>query len=32
LKVTRLRDLGVADGWEAAGEALMEQLIRQLGT
>lgn len=30
LKVTQLRDLGVAVGWEAAGEALLEQLKRQI--
>ncbi|MCQ3924233.1 MAG: lipoyl(octanoyl) transferase LipB [Burkholderiales bacterium] len=30
LKVTRLRDLGVPVGWEAAGEALLEQLKRQI--
>jgi lipoyl(octanoyl) transferase len=30
LKVTQLRDLGVPVGWEAAGEALLEQLKRQI--
>ena len=30
LKVTQLRDLGVADGWEAAGEKLLAQLKRQI--
>ena len=30
LKVTQLRDLGVHVGWEAAGEALLEQLKRQI--
>jgi lipoyl(octanoyl) transferase len=30
LKVTRLRDLGVADGWETAGDKLLAQLIRQI--
>lgn len=30
LKVTQLRDLGVAVGWEAAGEVLLEQLTRQI--
>ena len=30
LKVTQLRDLGAADGWEAAGEKLLAQLKRQI--
>ena len=30
LKVTQLRDLGVNVGWEAAGEALLDQLKRQI--
>ena len=30
LKVTQLRDLGVADGWEAAGGKLLTQLKRQI--
>ena len=30
LRVTQLRDLGVADGWEAAGEKLLAQLKRQI--
>lgn len=30
LKVTQLRDLGVAVGWETAGEALLDQLKRQI--
>lgn len=30
LKVTQLRDLGIAVGWEAAGEVLLEQLTRQI--
>lgn len=31
LAVTQLRDLGVALGWQAAGELLLSQLTRQLG-
>ena len=30
LKVTRLRDLGVADGWEVAGDKLLAPLTRQI--
>lgn len=30
LKVTQLRDLGIADSWEAAGDKLLAQLTRQI--